>query len=110
MVPPVWCGLVTLEVGALALGGSLHAGLAVFREERADSLVRLPMEPVRKLTPVGGVDGLLRRPHREGAVGGHRTGQLGRPRAELTRGEDVIDEADAERLRRVEPAGGVDQL
>src|SRR5215467_1933812 len=102
MVPPVWCGLVALEVGALALGGSLHADLAVFREERADSLVRLPMEPVRELAPVGAVDGLLRRLDGERAVGSDLGGQLGRPHADLARGVDVIDEADAERLRRVE--------
>src|SRR5262249_47323257 len=110
MVPPMWCGLMALELGALALGGGLHAGLAVFREERADSLVCLPIEPVRELAPVGTVDGLLRRLDGEGAVGGDLGGQLGCPRAELARGVDVIDEADPERLRRVEAAGGVDQL
>src|SRR5262249_19980590 len=109
MVPPVCCGLVALELGALALGCGLHADFAVFREERADSLLRFPMEPVRELAPVGAVDGLLRRLDGEGAVGGDLGGQLGRPRAELARGVDVVDEAEAERLRRVEAAGGVDQ-
>src|SRR5262249_6471550 len=110
MVPPMCCGLVALEVGALALGCGLHARLAVIREERADSLVRLPAEPVRELMPIGAVDGLLRRLDGERAVGGDLGGQFGRPRAELARGVDVIDEADAERLRRVEAAGRGDPL
>src|SRR5262252_680322 len=110
MVPPVCCGLVALELGALALGCGLHADFAVFREERANSLLRLPMEPMRELAPVGAVDGLLRRLDGKRAVGSDLGGKLGRPRAKLARGVDVIDEADAERLRRVEAAGGIDQL
>src|SRR5215831_17419635 len=102
MVPPVCCGLVALEVGALALGGGLYSGPAVLREERADCLVRLPAEPVRELPPVGAINGLLRRLDGERAIGGDLRGQLGRPRSQLARRVDMIDEADAERLRRVE--------
>src|SRR5215831_13530845 len=110
MVPPVCGGLVALEVGALALRCGLHAGPAVLREEGADGLFSLPVEPVRELAPVGAVDGLLRRLDGEWAIGSDLGGQLGRSRSQLARGVDVIDEADAERLRRVEATGRVDQL
>src|SRR5262245_34044994 len=110
MVPPVCCGLVALEVGALALGRGLHAGLAVVREERAYRLIRLPVEPPWELVPVGAVNGSLGRLDRQWSVRGDLRSQFGRPRSELARGIDVIDEADAERLRGVEAAGRVDQL
>src|SRR5262244_2932569 len=110
MVPPMCCGLVALEVGALALGCGLHAGLAILREERAYRLVRLPAEPPWEPVPVGAVDGALGRLNGQWSVRGDLGSQFGRPRSELARGIDVIDEADAERLRRVKAAGRVDQL